>query len=143
MICTKCGKSLADEAKFCDNCGTPTGTSWNDHDTYKQSDDEENKIVCILAYLGILFFIPLVASPESQAGRFHANQGLVLLIFSVAGQLILSILSAVLWFIAWLFGIIAALWGIAMFVLMILGMLNAAQGERKPLQFIGDIKIIK
>lgn len=143
MICKKCGKSLADETKFCDNCGTPTGTLDYDHSIFRKSDDEENKIVCILAYLGILFFIPLVVSPESQAGRYHANQGLVLLIVSVAGHLILTLLSWALWFIAWLIGFIAVLWGIAMFILMILGMLNAAQGERKPLPFIGSINLIK
>ncbi len=143
MNCTKCGKQLNDDAKFCDSCGASIGAPVHEYNTYKQNDDEENKIVCILAYLGILFFIPLVASPESQAGRFHANQGLVLLIVSVAGHFIIGILSFVLWFLSWLFAIISALWAIAIVVLVILGMLNAAQGERRPLPFIGEIKIIK
>lgn len=143
MNCKKCGKSLTGDVKFCDNCGTPLGDSAYEYNTYKQNDDEENKIVCILAYLGILFFIPLVASPESQAGRFHANQGLVLLIVSVAGHFIIGILSFILWFLSWAFAFISAVWGIAIFALMIYGMLNAAQCERRPLPFIGEIKIIK
>lgn len=143
MNCKKCGKLLAGDAKFCDSCGAAVGTS-NDHPgTNWKSDDEENKIVCILAYLGILFFLPLAAAPESQAGRFHANQGLVLFLVSVVGHILFTILSWVLWFMSWVFAFLSAVWGIAIFCLMILGMLNAAQGERKPLPFIGSIRIIK
>ena len=54
-------------------------------------DIEKNKVVSALAYLGILFFLPLVAAPESKSGKFHANQSLVILLFSVAGSIVFSI----------------------------------------------------
>jgi hypothetical protein len=40
---------------------------------FDQADIEKNKTMAGLAYL--LFFLPLVACPDSPFGRFHANQG--------------------------------------------------------------------
>ena len=28
MFCSKCGASLAEDAKFCDKCGTPLAELW-------------------------------------------------------------------------------------------------------------------
>ena len=53
-----------------------------------QMDIENNKIISGLSYLGILFFLPLVAAPNSRFGKFHANQSLVLLISSVCVQIL-------------------------------------------------------
>ncbi|NLA78908.1 MAG: hypothetical protein GX845_05135, partial [Erysipelothrix sp.] len=41
---------------------------------FTQEDIEKNKTMAGLAYL--IFFLPLVAAPESKFGKFHANQGL-------------------------------------------------------------------
>ena len=42
------------------------------------------KVMSALAYLWILFFLPLVVCPDSKFGRYHANQGLVLLLAAVS-----------------------------------------------------------
>ena len=55
---------------------------------FDQMDIENNKIISGLSYLGILFFLPLVAAPNSRFGKFHANQSLVLLISSVCVQIL-------------------------------------------------------
>ena len=46
------------------------------------ADFEKNKIFAILAYLGILVLIPILAAKDSPFAKYHANQGLVLLIGS-------------------------------------------------------------
>ena len=55
----------------------------NTSDTTTQFDPrdiEQNKLMAILAYLGILVIIPILAAKESKFARFHSNQGLILLI---------------------------------------------------------------
>ena len=108
--------------------------------------DSNDKAFGALGYVGILFLIPLLAG-KTEFTRFHANQGLVLFIADVASGIIIGILSAILGFIpifgAILAGIISCLLGLAIFVLMILGIVHAVQGEMKPLPVIGGITIIK
>lgn len=161
MNCTNCGKELAGEVKFCDGCGTPVVSEQNSHQAQAQPESaqpaqtaqptpvnqeaQENKAIFILSY--ILFFLPLVSCPGSKIGRFHANQGLVLLITSVAGQIVVTIVSSVLLSISlalWRFtSLIGWGWTIAVLVLVVIGMMNANKGEQKPLPIIGKFTIIK
>lgn len=116
---------------------------------YTAEEIEKNKVVCILAYFGILFFLPLVACPESKYGKFHANQGLLILITSLAISVVSGILSAlaIIPFIGLVFavlaGIIGGILGLCTTVLAILGIINAAQGKAKDLPIIGKFRIIK
>ncbi len=98
-------------------------------------DIEQNKVYAILAYIGILFLVPLLAAKDSPYAKFHTNQGLVLFLFSIALGVIGPI--PVLGWIAAVAGSIIA------FVFMIIGIVNAAQGECKPLPLIGEIELIK
>ena len=41
-----------------------------------------NKVMAILSYFGILVLIPIFAAKDDAFARYHANQGLVLLIAS-------------------------------------------------------------
>lgn len=54
---------------------------------FDTQDAQDAKIWSILAYFGILFFLPLVGVPNSAYGKFHANQGLILLILMSYCQL--------------------------------------------------------
>jgi uncharacterized membrane protein len=155
MHCINCGKELQDGAKFCNNCGTPVVAQQATNQAPAQeqqpaaqnaaTDTQDNKVVFMFSY--ILFFLPLIACPNSKAGRFHANQGLVLLLTSIAGQIAVSILSAILVMIWWRFWVIATLlgwaWAIAVLALVIMGMINANKGELKQLPVIGKFTIIK
>lgn len=152
MNCPNCGKGITGNTRFCDGCGSPlapgqTTAGATVHATAVSNEAKENKTVFILAYLGILFFLPLVSCPDSKIGRFHANQGLLLLLASIAGQIAVSILSAVILAVSWrLWAVVSILswaWALAMLALMVIGMINANQGRQKPLPFIGGIKIIK
>lgn len=93
-------------------------------------DIEKNKVYAILAYIGILFLVPLLAAKDSPYAKFHTNQGLVLFL--------LEVILSVVWWIPFL----GLLW-IAVVVFAIMGIINAAQGECKPLPIIGEIQLIK
>ncbi len=94
----------------------------------------DKKGIHALAYL--IFFIPLLADKDSEAGKFHANQGLLLLLFS----LIVGILGSIP-FIGWF--VILPIGGIVSFVFFIIGLMNALNGRMKELPLFGSIKLIK
>ena len=103
---------------------------------------EKNKVFAILAYIGILFVVPLLAARESKFAMYHTNQGLVLFLVAVISGIALTIISVILHFIpvlGWMVSGLAstALW-VGIIVLMVLGILTAAKGECKPLPVIGD-----
>jgi uncharacterized membrane protein len=98
------------------------------------ADIEKNKVFAILAYFGILFVVPLLAAKESRFAMYHANQGLILFLASVAVSIVASIPFV---------GLIAILAGPVLLVFMIMGIINAAGGQMKPLPLIGDISILK
>ncbi len=54
---------------------------------FDPADIEKNKTIAGLAY--VLFFLPLIACPDSKFGRFHANQALLLVLVSIAGNIVL------------------------------------------------------
>lgn len=96
---------------------------------------ESNKLMAAISYIWILFLVPLFAAKDDAFARFHANQGLLLFLASIALGII-----AIIPFIG---AIISAIGGIVTFVFMILGIINALKGEMKPLPLIGGIVIIK
>lgn len=105
---------------------------------FDSKDIEDNKAMAILAY--IIFFIPMIAAPNSPFAKFHANQGLVLFLaglVSYVAMIILGFLTLGLTFL-----LMPLLW-IGMLVLAILGIVNAASGEAKELPIIGSMKLYK
>lgn len=105
-------------------------------------DIAENKTMAILAYLAILVLIPIFAAPNSRYARFHANQGLVLLILSVGCTILTSILGRIP-FVGLIGSLISAVVGIGVLVLSIMGIINAVNGQAKALPLIGKIFILK
>ena len=121
--------------------------------SFDPADIEQNKMLALFSYLGILFLVPLLGAPNSRFARFHANQGLVLLIATIILDIGLAIVSAILgaifgalWLWA-LWAIISVLLGFLMWVptliLSIMGIVNAVGGKAKELPLIGKIKILK
>lgn len=104
---------------------------------YDQADINSNKLMAILAYIWILFLIPLFVAKNSKFARFHTNQGIVLFIVSILAGILSSIFSKIhLGFIGWILDVI-------IFVFALIGIINAAQGKAKELPFIGKYKILK
>lgn len=101
---------------------------------FKAEDIEKNKTMAGLAY--ILFFLPLIAAPESDFGKFHANQGLILLILGVGGNIILGIIPIIGWLLMLPFGLLVL-------ALAVMGIINGFGGKAKELPLIGSFRIIK
>ena len=106
---------------------TPDTTSAFDAD-----DVNNNKGMSVLAYLGILVLIPIIARKDSPFARYHSNQGLILLICGV--------IAAILRRIWWLLGAVGWL---IVFILMIIGIVNAANGRAKELPLVGKFRLLQ
>ena len=115
------------------------GASLADGDTPDPADVDKNKIFAVLAYLGILFLVPLLAAKESPFARYHTNQGVVLFI----GAIICGVGGMILSFVPFVGCLVMPSVMIAILVFVVLGVINAAKGECKPLPLIGQYKLIK
>lgn len=129
------------EDKFSELNNTKDSTS-----EFSQQDINSNKVMAILAYLGILVLVPIFAAKDSKFARFHANQGLVLFLAEIAFYIVLTIVSAIILAISWklyfIITILSLVW-IVFLVLAIIGIINAANGKAKELPVIGKFKLLK
>ncbi|MFD2044831.1 DUF4870 domain-containing protein [Ornithinibacillus salinisoli] len=103
----------------------------------ESEDVKNNKGLAILAYIGFLFIVPLLAAKESKFAMYHTNQGLILFIIGVAVYIVGSIIPVIGWFLILPVG--SVLW----LIWAIIGIINAANGKEKPLPWIGNMSIIK
>ena len=110
-------------------------------------DAETNKIFGILAYLGILCLVPIIAAKDSPFAKYHGNQGLVLFILWIVLAVAINIIDVILGSILPAgMGFVASILSLpylGILILIILGVLNAARGKCVPLPLIGGIKLIK
>jgi len=106
------------------------------------TDAEKNKVMGILAYLGILFLVPLLAARDSKFAMYHTNQGLILFIAAVGLMIVSGVLGSIP-FIGLFSLLISPLVSLVILALAIIGIINAAKGECKPLPVIGNFTLIK
>ncbi len=184
-FCEKCGTKADEGAKFCPSCGAvmeapeqqaqsaeqaqPAKNTQGDFagklqnlnntaDTtadFDKADIQNNKIMAVLAYLGLLWLIPFFGCKQSRYAQYHCKQGLTLLLAEIAYTIISVVLSALIKTRHYVYGIYVGsytpgwlstvLWLVAIpiFVLAILGIINAASGKAKELPVIGKYKILK
>jgi len=97
------------------------------------SDVEQNKGMAAIAYLGILFLIPMFLKKDSQFAMYHAKQGMVLFICEV-------IVSFLVWtpFMGGFLSYFTWILNVFIFILFIMGIMNALGGKMKPLPVIGS-----
>jgi uncharacterized membrane protein len=87
----------------------------------------KNTTMAAIAY--VLFFIPLLTdSKDDPFVKFHVKQSLVLLILSI----FTSILSGIPYI-----GIIGWVLGLGIFVLWVIGIMNALNGSMTPVPLVG------
>ncbi len=101
----------------------------NKENNEKNQKEEKVNPLAILSYLGILVLIPLLLEKSDDFVRFHAKQGLALLLAEVITIMIMwiPILGQIISFLA----------GILWLVLCIMGIINVLSGKREPLPIIG------
>lgn len=105
-------------------------------------DIEKNRAFAILSYLWILFVVGLIAAPNSKFAKYHANQGLVLFLASVIAAVSCTVIGFIPFVNFTLVIAVPLLWA-GWLVLAILGIVNAAGGQCKPLPLIGHFELIK
>jgi uncharacterized membrane protein len=95
-----------------------------------QNTISQNKLMGILAYLGILVLIPFFVSKDDQFVKFHVKQGLVLFILWI-----------IVWFLHSMLWELYAVWNlinIAVFIFVIFGIVHVVKGKQKELPFVGQ-----
>ena len=93
----------------------------------KKSDD--NKLMGILSYIGVLCLIPLLTKKDNEFVFFHAKQGAVLFIVEV-----ITVFVAAIPFLGW---IIAPLASLLWIILSIIGIVNVLGEKTKELPVLG------
>ncbi|HZJ82808.1 MAG TPA: hypothetical protein VFD57_03260 [Clostridia bacterium] len=112
----------------------PNNTGNHEIPIFDQEDIEKNKTMAGLAYL--IFFLPLISCPDSKFAKFHANQGLLLLLFGIGGSVVLGMIPIIGWLLLPFYPIVILVFGI-------IGLMNGFGGKAKGLPLIGKISILK
>jgi len=135
-VCAKCGTKNAEGTKYCQSCGSMLDTSKVAGSTTSLEPNVAGLLCYVLGWITGLVFI--LIEKENKFVRFHAMQSIVTFgAFSVL-WIPFSILSQ-MDILRVLFGILQAVTGILAFVLWIVLMIKAYQGERFKLPIAGDI----
>ncbi len=91
----------------------------------------KNTAMAIVAY--ILFFVPLLTGDAKKDPfvKYHVKQGLVLFLFAVLVSIVNMIIPFYFWFtLNWILSLCEL-------ILLIVGIINAANGKQEPLPVIG------
>ena len=104
-------------------------TSTETEQVSENSKDEDNKLMGILSYIGVLCLIPLLTKKDNTFVFFHAKQGVVLFIAEVATAFVAAI-PLLGWVVA---PIVSIIW----LILAIIGIVNVLDGKQKELPILG------
>lgn len=85
------------------------------------------KTTSIVAYLTWIGLIIAVCAGDKEGAKFHVNQALVILLFSLLG-----LIPCIGW-----------IWSIFMLVCWIMGLIAAINQEEKEVPLIGRIRLLK
>lgn len=120
---------------------------------YKKEDIEKGKLMAVLSYIGILVVIPYFAEKENKFVRFHAIQGLNLLLINLivsVASFALAVIATIIFLIpilGWIIGFVLyaviGLIPVGLFVLDVLGVVYVLQGNAKEIPIVNKIKLIK
>ena len=125
---------------------------------YNARDFAAHKTQCILASLGITFWVPYVACRNSQSSRFYANQGLLTLLMEIVFGFVFSLFGNIintafmvntydggyqLSIAGWIVSIIVAVivFAIPVFV-VVTSIMNIRAGKIKEIPFLGKLRLI-
>lgn len=152
--CEKCGTKAEEGQRYCPFCGAPIPEGqkepWDGKDrqyhsgTFSGEDVGQHKVMAVLAYLGILVFVPLFAGDKSSPYlRHHTNQGFLLWIAGLfcrilSGHGVFGLFT----FHVWPLYIVGELMSLVVFVLCIVGIVDACRGVERDLPFVGTIHIL-
>jgi len=102
---------------------------------------EEDKTQAILAYctlIGFIIAIVMNSSNKTQIGAYHLRQSLGLLCTGFAVWIVIMIMMFIP-FLGVLMVFLGPIIWIFILVLLIMGIINAANGQMKPLPVVGQL----
>jgi uncharacterized membrane protein len=147
-FCAKCGAELGAGATYCAKCGAPLeamaapsgGAPVAASSDTGLAENVAGLLCYVLWWLTGLIFILIDKRPFV---RFHAAQSLVTFGAIVIAYIVLGMLSAASAFAGWLVALLSVLiWGVlglGSFILWIVLMIKAYQGQKFKLPVVGDI----
>ena len=91
----------------------------------------DDNLIAAVSYLWVLSIIILLVKKDSEYVRFHARQGVVLFVISVA----VGIIGIPLFFLFWLVWLI----DLVILVAVVIGFIKALGGEKYKLPVVGDL----
>jgi uncharacterized membrane protein len=94
---------------------------------------QKNTLMAVLSYIGPLVIVSYLMAKDDSFVKFHIRQGAVLFGIEIA----LSILASMFW---WLY-VITQFVNLGMFVLSIIGIMNAIHGKEKELPLVGHLAV--
>ena len=108
--------------------------------------------MALLAYIGPLCLVPLLTKEKDEFVKFHARQGMVLLLIEAVVWAIWNFfIGSVVW--NWSWGLYTTLVNVQKFIwlgvgaLSVIGIINVVNGEQKELPLVGKysarIKLFK
>ena len=145
-FCTGCGGQMPDNANNCPSCGKSTGAAAAAPASASSGGGLADNVAGMLAYITIIppiLFLLIEPYNKNKFIRFHCFQHLFLIAGFFVAWIGLMILSIVLAFIPVLGHIVAfLLWlglGLGGFILFILLLVKAYQGQKWKIPYIGDM----
>ena len=96
---------------------------------------EQDKIMLVLAYLGILALVPLLAVKDSAYVQWHAKQGLALALCWL-GWVVVTFVLAIIPFLGWLIGCVGHL---GFLVLTVMAIVKAFEPQRWKIPVVSAI----
>lgn len=147
MKCPRCDFEVKIKDNYCPYCGEPLRlitTSKDDNLNYRDNefeneDIEQNKLVAAFSYFSFLFILYFIVCPKSKFAKFHANQGIILLITKSIVSLVIVLLEISIAYQNILDNICDGVF----VLLMMYGLINALKGKAKRLPIIGKYNILK
>ena len=106
--------------------------------SFDTNDIEQNKAISAIAYIPILFIVPMLAT-QSPYAKFHANQGLIMTLTCIILNIASRILGFVLEWVPILPTLVSAVFSLSSLALLIIGIANAVQGKAKKLPIVGGL----
>lgn len=167
--CSHCGALVTANTNFCQCCGNKIqsnekrdyeyatsneGCNYTNDSIhtkeYRSEDVENNKLMAVLSYLGVLVLIPYMKAKDSPFVRFHVQQGCTLFVCQLVYIVLYYVLTQIK--VQELYGLLSVTpWWImtpltllqfCLIALTCIGIYHVVIGSDKELPLIGKYKII-
>lgn len=138
-FCTSCGTQIAEGATICPACSRPAAPVVAGAQSAAGGlTDNVAGMLAYITFIPAIIFLVLAPYNRSRFVRFHSFQSLFFTAAVVALEIILGIFSHMP-FVGWMMLMIWPVLGLGLFVLWVVLLVKANQGQLFKLPIIGDL----